>query len=66
MPQTDWRVTCLTRRPINPIRPLICANRGRSQQSGVTKVVLTMIAFAVVVIGIVALKSWVWIPHLTR
>jgi hypothetical protein len=32
----------------------------------VAKVALTMIAFAVVVIGIVALKSWVWIPHLAR
>jgi len=32
----------------------------------VAKVTLTMIAFAVVVIGIVALKSWVWISHLAR
>jgi hypothetical protein len=32
----------------------------------VAKVTLMMIAFAVVVTGIVALKSWIWIPHLAR
>jgi hypothetical protein len=32
----------------------------------VVRTVLTMIAFAVVVTAIVALKSWIWIPHLGR
>jgi hypothetical protein len=30
------------------------------------KVILTLIAFVIAVTAIVALKSWIWIPHIGR
>jgi hypothetical protein len=54
--------------PANRANPNVETPSARSIAAfkRVAKVALTMIAFAVVVTAIVALKAWIWIPHLGR
>jgi hypothetical protein len=54
--------------PANKANPNVETPSARSIAviKRIAKVLLTMIAFALVVTAIVALKSWIWIPHLAR
>jgi hypothetical protein len=66
--QASRLATDMSNAPPNRRNPAVEMRKSRpiATITRVAKVTLTMIAFAVVVIGIVALKSWIWIPHLAR